>query len=196
MVGGVSSRRSLVRAVTATACAALAALVAPLGGTAAPAAPTVVVPVQGAEVWASDTVGRFAGTASEPAPGAWRTTVVHTPLHGHAEITGGTWTLVAWVRGDARRVRGTFTAGTVDVTDVGRGCTDERFAVVALGRTAHVDVTLTHYRRRVLGRCVIYSASVDGTLTIAESALRRGIRARAGDLLEQGAGWVRDRLPF
>jgi hypothetical protein len=196
MAGVTLSRSSRARVLAAGAGVAAAALVAPLGGTAAPAAQTVVVPVQGAEVWASDTVGRFAGTASEPASGAWRTTVVHTPLHGHAEITGGTWTLVAWVRGDARRVRGTFTAGTVDVTHAGRGCTDERFAVVAVGQTAHVDVTLTHYRRRVLGRCVIYSASVDGTLTIAESALRRGVRARAGDLLGQGAGWLRDRLPF
>ena len=58
----------------------------------------------------------------------------------------------------------------------GASCTNQTFAVHGiLGKvgwwsagsgSGRFDVTLTHYRRSIFGRCVSYSASVRGTLSL------------------------------
>ena len=72
---------------------------------------------------------------------------------------------------------GTFTGGTVQVTNVGVNCSNQTFDVTGIlgnvGRwyagngTGTFSVILTHYRHRLLGSCVTYGASVSGTLSLS-----------------------------
>jgi hypothetical protein len=64
----------------------------------------------------------------------------------------------------------------VQVINPGANCTNQTFAVDGIlgnvgtwyggNGTGNFDVTLTHYRRGIFGRCVTYGASVAGTLTL------------------------------
>jgi hypothetical protein len=135
--------------------------------------------ISGHEYYATSTDGKFAGTASGPLPGYWNTDVRHTPLclscTPTATITGGSFELATSL-GGLRLVTGQFTGGAVQVTNVGANCTNQTFTVNGvLGNvgpwyvgsgSGTFSATLTHYRHRVLGTCVIYAASVAGTLSL------------------------------
>ena len=71
---------------------------------------------------------------------------------------------------------GRFTGGTVQVINRGANCTNQTFDVEGiLGNVGHwysgsgtgrFSAILTHYRHRILGSCVSYAASVNGTLSL------------------------------
>jgi hypothetical protein len=157
--------------------AALVLLVAP--ATAA-AAQTYSDTISGYEYAFTSTDGKFAGTASGALPGTWNADVQHTQLclscTPTATITGGSFSLATAHNGLPALVTGAFVGGTVQVINPGAGCTNQTFAVNGiLGRvgwwstgsgSGTFRVTLTHYRRSVLGRCISYSASVRGTLSL------------------------------
>jgi hypothetical protein len=132
--------------------------------------------ITGHEYYFTSTDGRFAGTASGSLPGAWNADVRHTPLclscTPTATITGGSFSLATTYT----LVTGRFTGGTVQVINRGANCTNQTFDVEGIlgnvGRwytgtgTGRFSVILTHYRRRILGSCVSYAASVNGTLSL------------------------------
>jgi hypothetical protein len=132
--------------------------------------------IRGHEYFFTSTDGRFAGTASGALPGAWNADVRHTPLclscTPTATITGGSFSLAT----DYTLVTGSFTGGTVQVINPGTNCTNQTFDVEGiLGNVGHwytgsgtgrFSAILTHYRHRILGSCVSYAASVNGTLSL------------------------------
>jgi hypothetical protein len=136
--------------------------------------------ITGYEFFATSTHGDFAGTASGSLPGAWTISVRHARLclscTPTATIAGGSVSLVSRLGGDPVLVRGTFAAGTVQVTNPGAGCTNQTFTVNGVLRgvgtagrrsgSGTFTATLTHHRRRLFGRCVTYAASVKGTLAV------------------------------
>jgi hypothetical protein len=153
--------------------AALAVLALALPSTAA--AQTVSDTLTGYEYAYTSTDGRFTGTATGSQPGAWNADIRHTQLcltcTPTATITGGSFSLVT-----SSLVVGSFTGGTVQVLNPGAGCTNQTFAVRGtLGRVGRwsagtgrgtFSVTLTHYRRSILGHCTTYGAKVAGTLSL------------------------------
>jgi len=153
-----------------------------LAGTAGARSVEYKVPVRGVEVWASNKVGTFVGTSDGPLAGAWRTSVAHTPLRRSADITGGTYELVVHHRGDVTRIRGTFHDGRVEVIkpEVRSHCANERFRVTPVGADARGVLFLIHYRRGVFGSCVIYSASLRGTMWITVDTTRPGVARSTG----------------
>jgi hypothetical protein len=168
----MSPRRSIILLV-----AALGLLVAPAAATAAA---TYSDTVSGYEYAFTSTDGRFAGTASGALPGSWTADVQHTPLCRSctptATITGGSFSLATTHNGLPALVSGSFVGGTVQITNVGSNCSNEKFAVN--GILGHVGwwssgsgsgtfkATLTHYRHSVFGHCLTYGASIRGTLSL------------------------------
>jgi hypothetical protein len=168
-------RRSLrIIASGAVIAAALAAL--PGAATAAPASTTFRV--NGVEIAFTATQGTFVGKALGNAGdrGAWKAVVDHTRLSSlPAAITGGSFRMTtvsaSWTTTDA--VAGTFTGGTINVVNPGLGCTNQTFAIsgtlgsvatsTSSGGNGLFNVLLTHYRARLFGTCVTYSATVTGT---------------------------------
>ena len=142
------------------------------------AAATYTDTISGYEYYATSTEGRFAGSASGALPGYWNADVVHDPLclscPTTAEITGGSFTLATILNGLYTVVTGTFTGGTVQVTDPGAGCADQLFTVSGvLGNvgpggsgSGSFAATLQHYRHLVFGACVTYAASVTGSISL------------------------------
>jgi hypothetical protein len=136
--------------------------------------------ISGYEYYATSTDGKFAGTAAGTLPGGWNTDVRHTALcltcTPTAAITGGSFSLTTLLDRAPTLITGSFTGGTVQVINPGANCTNQTFAVDGvLGNvgpwyggngTGNFDVTLTHYRRAIFGRCVTYGASVAGSLTL------------------------------
>ena len=112
-------------------------------------------------------------------PGAWSVTVDHTPLGTSAAITGGDFHLATRLHGTLTAVTGDFTAGTVRQLSGFTGCVDQRYAVhgvlgdvgagAARRGTGTLNATLTHYRTRIFGQCLTYSASVRGSLSLTPS---------------------------
>lgn len=159
--------------------AALAALVLcmPAG---ALAAQTYNDTISGYEYYATSTDGRFAGSAAGSLPGDWHAVVQHTPLCSSctptATITGGSFSLATVLNYVPTLVTGKFVGGTVQVTNAGPRCTNQTFAVNGIlgsvgpwysGSGSGVfSATLTHYRYRLFGNCVTYSASINGTLSL------------------------------
>jgi hypothetical protein len=148
---------------------------------AATAATTYTDTLSGMEYWATSTQGRFTGKATGQLTGYWNATVDHTPLSlaatPTATITGGRFALATSIGDIPTLVTGTFVAGgIVNVIDPGANCTNQTFAVHGpLGNvgpwysgtgTGTFAVTLTHFRTRVFGSCVTYSASVTGSLSL------------------------------
>jgi hypothetical protein len=135
--------------------------------------------VSGLEYAATPVQGRFAGIASGALPGVWSVTVDHTPLGTSAAITGGDFHLATRLDGTLTAVTGEFTAGTVRQLSGFTGCASQRYAVHGvLGKvgagaarrgTGTLDATLTHYRTKIFGQCVTYSASVRGSLSLTPS---------------------------
>ena len=84
----------------------------------------------------------------------------------------------AW-HGTLTAVTGDFTAGTVRQLSGFTGCASQRYAVhgvldnvgsgAARRGTGTLDATLTHYRTKIFGQCLTYSASVRGSLSLTPS---------------------------
>src|SRR5919198_3008395 len=165
---------------TAAVVVALAALVA-LSPSAAPAATTYSDSITGTEYFFTSTEGRFAGEAYGDLPGYWNTVVDHSPLSigstPTATITGGSFQLATTLSSVYTVVTGNVTGGTINVTNTGTNCTDQIFDVegtlgdvgprfTGTGR-GRFSAELTHHRARIFGRCVIYAATVEGTLSLS-----------------------------
>ncbi|HEX7269604.1 MAG TPA: hypothetical protein VF256_19570 [Streptosporangiaceae bacterium] len=158
--------------------AAVALVVTPASAIAATAT-TYSDPIGGFEYTATSTQGSFAGAASGALPGAWSATVDHTPLSTAATITGGDFSLATYLHGALTTVTGDFTGGTVQQLSGFTGCVNQRYAVngllgdVGFGSrgtgTGTFAAMLTHYRTKIFGYCVTYSASISGSLSLAPS---------------------------
>jgi hypothetical protein len=102
----------------------------------------------------------------------WRAGIAHAPLGGcttvgsTCAITGGTFTLTS---DNGSRLDGTFTGGGVTLISQPPGCGRQEFAVSAsMSTTAGQERftgVLTHYRFSFFGRCTVFSASVQGTVS-------------------------------
>ena len=134
--------------------------------------------ISGLEYFATSTDGRFAGSATGALPGTWSADIHHTALclscSPTATITSGSFSVATL--STHTLVTGTFTGGTVQVLNAGANCTNQTFSVDGvLGKVGSwysgsgngaFSATLTHYRRRILGSCITYGASVTGTLVL------------------------------
>jgi hypothetical protein len=154
------------------------ALAAPAAGSAAPASTSF--DVVGYEYAFTSTVGSFAGKGAGDADetAIWNAVVKHDRLGQQpAYVNGGTFGLTTRSSGghlDA--VVGTLVhhGGTITTLRRGANCTNQRYRVTAAlqdvrtrtssGGEGQLLVTLTHYRKRILGRCVAYKARVAGTV--------------------------------
>jgi hypothetical protein len=159
---------------------AVAALVLPSAGAAAPASTSVSV--TGYEYAFTQTVGSFAGTGTGNAGerAAWNATVQHDPLGSSPTyVDGGTFQVGTVGRATGHVDYGTGTigyhSGTITTLEPGAGCTNQQYLVTGRlqnvatrttsGGSASFQVTLTHHRYSILGHCVIYAASVKGSVT-------------------------------
>lgn len=144
----------------------MAAVLGAAAGTASAAAsyPDSVV---GAELpTATSTRGTFVGVATGALPGRWRVQIEHAPLASGSTVavTGGSFSF----RGlDGRAFSGRVTGGSVTVQSRGVGCTDQRYAVDAQFAAGWFQGMLTHHRRLLFGRCLIYAATVRGSATFS-----------------------------
>lgn len=135
--------------------------------------------VSGFETYATSTEGRFAGVAAGDLPGAWQAVVVHIPLSGSAPaaITGGSFDLATVLAGSPVNVSGAVAGGSVTQVTGFTGCLNQQYDVVGTLKsvgpaggprkgTGALDITLTHYRTRVFGFCITYSATVTGAISL------------------------------
>ena len=133
--------------------------------------------IHGYEYYATSTQARFAGTAtgSSGDSGTWNAVIDHTPLTTSATITGGYADLVT---SNLVRIHGLFASGSATFVRQEDGCGTQTYNVVGTLKkvtrsdshrrgTGTFEATLTHYRTSVLGRCIVYSASVDGVITLS-----------------------------
>jgi hypothetical protein len=128
--------------------------------------------VTGREIFATSTVGVFAGIASGSLPGTWTALVVHTPLSSPPSlITGGSFGLATTIG----TVTGTFSGGAVTQTGGFAGCVNQTYTVA--GTLTQVGIgggsgdgtftaTLTHFNTNFFGRCITYKATVSGGVTL------------------------------
>jgi hypothetical protein len=147
--------------------------------------------VSGVEFYATSTEGRFSGTATGRDPnglwGAWGIVVNHTVLDSCwkqswtdpcAQVTGGTFSLQATT---PALITGNFThQGTgvdgIVLGNAGANCTTQLFRITdslnSVGTGSQHSGTgtfvgyLWHLRHWVFGRCVTYSATVQGTVVL------------------------------
>jgi hypothetical protein len=135
--------------------------------------------IVGAEVWATHTVGTFVGAAqgSSGDVASWVARIEHTvQTQPSGKITGGWATLYT---SELHRIHGRFSRGTLRLVDDGEGsCGDLRHTVKGklvevtrsdsklIGR-GRLDAILIHYRVEILGMCIPYSASVNGSITLS-----------------------------
>jgi hypothetical protein len=161
---------------TTTAATVLAASLAilPVPATAETTPTSYTYRVSGAEVYATTTIGRFVGTASgNNATGTWYAEVHHQSLvdWDPAAIRGGSLRMALSKPAPAYTIEATFSGGSIDKTTPGTDCTNQIYTVHGTLRNVTVtgqgsfDVTLTHYRKRILNRCTTYSATVTGSVT-------------------------------
>jgi hypothetical protein len=143
-----------VLALTLLAALALAGVASATATYSDTLAGTEVVPV-------SSTLGTFVGVATGQLPAAWRVEIAHEPLATGptVAITGGSFLLLAHSR---RKLSGAVTGGSVTVTGRGNHCTDQTYHVSAVLSIGSFEGTLTHHRRSVLGRCLLYAATIQG----------------------------------
>ena len=115
---------------------------------------TEIVPV-------SSVRGTFVGVAKGELPAVWRAQIVHLPLSSGTTVavTGGTFSVVA-VSGT--RLTGPVTGGSVTVTNRGTNCANQTYRVSVTFDGGTFDGTLTHHRGRLLGRCLVYAATITG----------------------------------
>lgn len=165
--------------ISALAVVAFAAVAA---ARPAPAAPTSTsFAIVGYEYAFTQTVGWFAGTGhgSVGDSAAWNARVVHDRLGSTPTyVNGGSFTMgTRSAGGHPDFARGTFAnhGGRITVLNRGAGCTNQRYRVTGTlrnvststssGGSGSFAVTLTHYRHRLLGRCLIYKARIAGTVS-------------------------------
>ena len=128
---------------------------------------------------ATPTEGQFVGEATGSFAGTWYIDVKHQDLSHHpAYITGGSFRLNTVINGWPDAIHGSFTPwhGTVSQLSGFSGCTNQRFSVhgelYGVGPESEngsgtFSATLTHYRANVwFVGCVVYSASVSGTVSL------------------------------
>jgi len=158
---------------------ALAAVALPAAASSAPVSTSFKI--IGYEYAFTSTVGSFAGNGSGNAGGTayWNATVKHDRLGSDPTyVNGGSFAMA--VRGPGSSVDavvGTFThhGGKITTLDRGANCTNQKYLVAdtlkavstpkSSDGSGHFMVTLTHYRHRLLGRCVAYKARVSGTVS-------------------------------
>ena len=141
-------------------------------------AATDVYAIAGYEVWPTAYVATFVGTTRDPAGswGGWRASIEHSGVisptgsisGGSAElvladtstirarVAGGSVTLVAGSETDCAAMTHQVDGALVDVVRGGRSTVG----------TGTLTATLVHYRAWLFGRCLTYSASVDGTIAL------------------------------
>ena len=137
--------------------------------------------IDGYEYAFTSTVGSFAGNGSGDAGGTayWNATVKHDRLGSEPTyVNGGSFAMA--IRGPGNSVDavvGTFThhGGKITTLDRGANCTNQKYLVadtlqaVSTPKTSNgsgnFTVTLTHYRHRLLGRCIAYKARVSGQVS-------------------------------
>lgn len=135
--------------------------------------------ISGIEVWATPTVGTFAGAALGTSGDAatWAARIEHTvQTQPSGTITGGWATLVTSER---NQIHGRFSRGTLLlIDDGGPNCGNLRHSVTAklvdVARsdsggtgTGRLKAILTHYRVNIFGNCIAWSASVSGLITLS-----------------------------
>ena len=163
--------------LAAAACAAAIVSALPAAASSAPVSTTFRV--VGYEYAFTSTVGSFAGTGAGDVGGKgyWNARVKHDRLGSTPTyVNGGSFAMTVQGPGiDA--VVGTFThhGGTIRTLDRGANCTNQKYLVADTLRnvltatsangTGKFQVTLTHYRHRVLGRCITYKARVSGSVS-------------------------------
>jgi len=158
---------------------ACSALVLPAAGSATPASTSFTI--VGYEYAFTPTVGTFAGSgrggADETA--VWNAVVKHDRLGSvPAYVKGGSVAMtIRSAKGSLDAIVGTLTyhGGKITTLERGANCTNQRYRVMATledvrttsseGGAGELAVTLTHYRKRLLGRCVAYKARVAGTVS-------------------------------
>jgi hypothetical protein len=158
---------------------ALAAVAVPAAASSAPVSTSFKI--VGYEYAFTSTVGSFAGNGSGEAGGTayWNATVKHDRLGSNPTyVNGGLFAMT--IRGPGNSVDavvGTFThhGGKITTLDRGANCTNQKYLVadtlkaVSTPTTSNgsgtFSVTLIHYRRRLLGRCVAYKAIVSGKVS-------------------------------
>jgi hypothetical protein len=152
---------------------ALLAAVALVAATGAGAAVSPSYQVAGVELGApQSSTSAFAGFANGSAGDRafWQASIVHAPLTTCSSvgssclITGGTLSL----RGAGGALTGSVTDGSVDLSTQTPGCGRQTFAVTAYVSTATGPLlfkgTLVHYRLGFRGQCMVFAASVQGSL--------------------------------
>jgi hypothetical protein len=157
--------------------AAALALVLFGSGVAAAATISTSYAIHGYEYYATSTQGRFAGTASGSSGdrATWNAVVNHTRLTDTASITGGYADLVT---SRLVHIHGTFSGGSVALAAQQPGCGTQTYEVVGTltnvtrsdsprTGTGDFSATLTHYRAAIFGSCIVYSASVSGTIGLS-----------------------------
>jgi hypothetical protein len=158
---------------------ALAAVALPAAASSEPVSTSFKI--VGYEYAFTSTVGSFVGSGSGDAGGTayWNAIVKHDRLGSDPTyVNGGPFAMT--VRGPGSSVDaavGTFThhGGKVTTLDRGANCTNQKYLVadtlkaVSTPTTSNgagnFRVTLTHYRHRLLGRCVAYKARLSGTVS-------------------------------
>jgi hypothetical protein len=161
-------RFALIFGITAALLAAPIASAASISGS---------YTITGYEYYATSTQGRFAGTAtgSSGDTATWNAVINHTPLTTSASITGGSADLVT---SNLVSIHGTFASGSVTFVSQEDGCGTQTYDVIGtLKKVTRSDAhrrgvgtftaTLTHYRTSILGSCVVYSASVNGVISLS-----------------------------
>lgn len=153
-------RRQLIAAVICVAVISVSAV--------ASTATEVTYAVAGVETGVTNTTSSFMGfsTSNDGDQAFWQTVIERTAFdeNRNAVITGG------WFRldGRIRTLEGEIVGGSI-LNRTSR-CRKETFIVagdiaVATGGFGRFEVLLKHYRTRVFGQCVTYSATVEGTVT-------------------------------
>ena len=139
--------------------------------------------ISGREYAFTSTHGLFAGTGAGNRGGTayWNASVKHDKLSSNpAYVNGGSVALTVRNGGiSVDAIVGTFArrGGTISALDRGANCTNQKYLVTGRlervlttstsGGTGSLSVTLTHFRHRILGRCVAYKATVSGSVTFA-----------------------------
>ena len=128
---------------------------------------------------ATQTEGQFVGEATGSFAGTWYIDVTHQVLSNNGipvAITGGHFRLNNLINGWPDEILGSFATGSVRQLDGFNGCVNQHYRVHGeLSRvgvdggsgTGVFDATLTHYRANIwFVGCVVYSASVSGTVSL------------------------------
>ena len=170
--------RALHRRIAAAVLVASLLVLVP--ATARAATKTYSFSISGTEVSATETTGRFVGAASGSAVGTWYAEVNHDRLGGGdgAQVaiqSGGSFGMALAPAEPAYVVSGQFADGTITTSSSGTSCKNQLYKVdgelknVSVTGTGQFFATLTHHRRSVLGRCLLYAATVSGTVTLGGS---------------------------